>query len=224
MSGPPEEAVVGRNRIAYSRIAAEWERRQATACDFEFHGRCREEFLRYLRGNRVLDIGCGPGLDAAAFAGAGMRVVAADIVTEFLEIVKRRTSEASVVAVDMTSLCFRAGAFDGIYAAASFLHVPRRLAPGVLSAFQRMLAPGGVLFLHHAAAADGRTGYQVDHLLIQDNPALCFCHRKEELISLLGWAGLRILSQTDHRPSRYPSEPAARHGLVPYQLIAERAE
>ncbi|MGE5487124.1 MAG: class I SAM-dependent DNA methyltransferase [bacterium] len=216
------EDIVRRNRTAYSRIAAEWEKRQTTAYDRAFHDRCRAEFLLHLKGNRVLDIGCGLGLDTEAFAAAGLRVVAADIVTEFLEIVKRRTSAASVVAVDMTALCFRAESFDGIYGLASFLHVPRDLAPAVLAGFARMLAPGGILFLHHVEAADGRTGYVVDDLLIKNNPALCFCHPREELTYMLAAAGLRVISQTDHRPDRYPSESAARYGLTPYQLIAAR--
>ncbi len=218
------DAVVRQNRIAYSRIAAEWEKRQTAACDHAFHDRCRAEFLLRLRGNRVLDIGCGLGLDTAAFAAAGLHVVAADIVVEFLEIVKRRASAASVVAVDMTALCFRANSFDGIYGLASFLHVPRDLAPAVLVGFARMLTPGGILFLHHVEAADGRTGYQVDDLLIKDNPAFCFCHPREELTYMLELARLRVISQTDHRPSRYPSESAARNGLTPYQLIVEKIE
>jgi 2-polyprenyl-3-methyl-5-hydroxy-6-metoxy-1,4-benzoquinol methylase len=218
------DAIVRQNRTAYGRIAAEWEKRQTSACDRAFHDRCRAEFLVRLRGNRVLDIGCGLGLDTAAFAAAGLRVVAADIVTEFLEIVKRRTTAASVVAADMTSLCFRPDSFDGIYGLASFLHVPRDLASAVLAGFARMLPPGGILFLHHVEAADGRTGYQVDDLLIKDNPARCFCHGREELAYMLALAGLRVISQTDHRPDRCPSESAARNGLVPYQLIAEKVE
>jgi ubiquinone/menaquinone biosynthesis C-methylase UbiE len=218
------DAMVRQNRIAYSRIAAEWEKRQDAAFDCALHERCREDFLRRLRGNRVLDIGCGLGLDTAAFAAAGLRVVAADIVTGFLEIVKRRTSAASLVAVDMTEPCFRANSFDGIYALASFLHVPRDLAPAALADFARMLVPGGILFLHHVEAADGRTCYRVDDLLIKDNHALCFCHSRDELASMLARAGLWVVSQTNLRPASYPSETAARNGLVPYQLIAEKVE
>lgn len=224
MSGPSNDDIVRRNRLAYSRIAQEWERRRATDYDFEFHERCREEFLQRLRGRCVLDIGCGLGLDTEAFAAAGLRVVAADIVTGFLEIVKRRAGASAVAAVDITAPCFRANSFDGIYALASFLHVPPDLAPAALDGFAGMLAPDGILFLHHVEAADGRTGYQVDDLLIKDNPALCFCHRREELASLLARAGLRVIAETDHRPRRYPSESAARNGLIPYQLIAERVK
>jgi cyclopropane fatty-acyl-phospholipid synthase-like methyltransferase len=218
------ESIILQNRLAYSRIAGEWARRQATDYDHGFHERCRAEFLKHLAGKRVLDMGCGLGLDSLVFARAGYRVVAADIASEFLPIVATRDSTIAAVTADMTMPCFRAGAFDGIYAVASFLHVPVQLADRTLAGFAQMLAPGGVLFLHHVQAADGRAGYQVDDLLIRDNPALCFCHAPEDLTSMLAPQGMRTVAVTDLRPSRYAYESAARNGLMPYQLIAKKSE
>lgn len=127
MSDIHADSVVDQNRRAYGRIAREWERRQAADYDHEFHARCRTEFHKYLKGDRVLDIGCGLGLDSQEFARAGLRVVAADIATEFLSIITGRQPAVPAVAVDMTKPCFRDGAFDGVYAVASLLHVPPQL-------------------------------------------------------------------------------------------------
>jgi ubiquinone/menaquinone biosynthesis C-methylase UbiE len=224
MSEPSPESIILQNRGAYGRIAGEWERRQAADCDHEFHSRCRGEFLKYLSGNRVLDLGCGLGLDSLAFARAGFGVVAADIAVEFLPIVRTRQQDLPVVAADMTMPCFRAGVFDGIYAVASFLHVPPQLVARTLAGFARMLKPKGILFLHHVQAADGRTGYRVDDLLIHGNPAVCFCHAPAELTRMLADEGMCVVALSDLRPTRYPSESAARNGLLPYQLIAQKAE
>ena len=224
MSEPSPDSIILQNRAAYGRIAGEWERRQVTDYDHEFHERCRGEFLKHLTGNRVLDLGCGLGLDSLAFARAGFRVVAVDIAPEFLSIINTRQPAVPAVASDMTMPCFRAGAFDGIYAMASFLHVPSQLVAQTLAGFARMLAPKGILFLHHVQAADGRTGYRVPDLLIHDNPAVCFCHAPAELTRLLAGERMRTVAITAVRPTRYPSESAARNGLLPYQLIAQKSE
>lgn len=218
------DAVIRQNQLAYSRIADEWERRQAADYDFGFHEQCRNLFLERLTGKRVLDFGCGLGLDTAAFAAAGLDVVAADIVREFLTITKRRTPGVSVVAADMTASCFGPKSFDGIFAVASFLHVPHHLTRTTLAAFAEALGPEGVLFLHHVASLHGHKGYQIDALLVDDNPAACFCHAERDLVSAIEEVGLRPVSLTHVKPSRHPSATAVRNGLVPYQLIAMKRQ
>ncbi len=216
------DALIRQNRLAYRRIAAVWDERRETSYDDDFHERCRARFLEHLQGRRVLDVGCGLGLDSQAFAAAGLRVVASDIVSEFLRSIRRRAPGIPAVAMDMTASCFRAGSFDGIYACASFLHVPAALAPTTLAGFAGMLAPDGVLFLHHVASSRGLAGYGVDDLLVRDNPALCYCKDPRSLAALLRTAGLRVSTVSWLRPRTFPSPCAAREHLVPYQLVARK--
>jgi SAM-dependent methyltransferase len=221
---PPEiHPAIRQNRLAYSRIVSEWQTRQTIEFDGAFHEQCRMEFLRHLSGNRILDIGCGLGLDSLAFAQSGLSVVAADLTIEFLPLVRSRHPSLSVVAADMTQSCFGTATFDGIFAFASFLHVPAPLAKQTLAGFAQILAPGGVLFLHHVKAGGGRKAYRINDLLIPSNPALCFCQGEDELVSLLSTQGLDVISLTRHQPPRPPSEIAIRCGLVPYQVTARKA-
>ncbi len=95
-------------------------------------------------GGRVLDAGCGSGRDAAAFAARGYRVVA----TEPCEALARRAEAllgAPVLRLRFEEMRF-AAEFDGVWACASLLHVPRRDLPGAVAACLRALRPGGVLF------------------------------------------------------------------------------
>jgi SAM-dependent methyltransferase len=124
--------------------------------------------------------------------------------------------------MDLTESCFREASFDGIYACASFLHVPHELSGSALSSFARILAPGGTLFLGHVSSSKGLKSYQVDDLLIQDNPAFCFCHSQQELILMLKDAGLTVLALAQYRPCKYPSPCAVRNSLDPYQIVAGR--
>ncbi|MFB3777822.1 MAG: class I SAM-dependent methyltransferase [Bryobacteraceae bacterium] len=218
-AGDPR-SVIRQNRLAYGRIAGQWERRQDKDYDHGFHEKCRALFLEHLKGVRVLDAGCGLGLDSLAFEEAGLQVTASDIAGEFLSSIRRKTQRIKLVAMDITAGCFRDGCFDGIFACASFLHVPHELAKQTLADFARMLASDGVLFLHHVGSSQGLSSYRVDDLLVPDNPAICYCHTEEELTALLRSAGLRLLAVSRFKPGKYPSACAVRNGLVPYQVIA----
>jgi len=93
---------------------------------------------------RVLDVGPGPGWETATFDDHGFDAVAVDVTRSFLEKTRDRVPDAALVSGDMRSLPFADGAFDGLWACASLLHVPREDVPGTLSEYERVLAPGGV--------------------------------------------------------------------------------
>jgi SAM-dependent methyltransferase len=223
-TGGDPRSVIDQNRRAYQRIASEWSARHGRDDDAGFHERCRAIFLQHLRGERILDVGCGLGVDTQAFAAAGLRVIAADLVLEFLETIRRETPSVPVTAMDMTAPCFRAETFDGIYACASLLHIPSALVRTTLTGFGSLLRPGGGLFLHHVESTQGRAGYRVDDLLIDGNPAMCYCHAPQELIDLLALAGLYALGVSRLQPRECPSRCAEREGLRPYQVVARRTE
>ena len=116
-------------------------------------------FLDRLDGGRVLDLGCGPGVDAAVFARRGFDVVGFDVTPSFLRRARERFVEvtadvaadcqarASFVRGDMRSLPFEADSFDGIWASGSLHHVPREQAPNTAAALQRLLRDGGCAYI-----------------------------------------------------------------------------
>jgi ubiquinone/menaquinone biosynthesis C-methylase UbiE len=56
------------------------------------------ELMRLKKGARLLDVGCGPGRHAVAFAQAGLAVTGVDISSRFLEIAAKSAREAGVKA------------------------------------------------------------------------------------------------------------------------------
>ncbi len=217
-SGVPGDAIIA-NHTAYSRIVRHWEAKWNEE-DERFHDPCRRLFLSHLPGKTIIDIGCGLGRDSLYFASRGCGVTATDIVADFLPLIKRKNDSVSVAAMDMTRPSFGAACFDAAYLFASFLHVPRELSLATLAGLRSMLRPGGLLFINHLCSTKGYTSYLVNDLLIDDNPAFCYCHGQEEMAGLLSRAGFGRSLFFHHGQKRKPSPVREQYGLRPYQVLS----
>jgi len=94
---------------------------------------------------RILDFGCGPGRDLAAFQERGHEPVGLDGAAAFVRMARERTG-AEVLHQDFHALSLPEEAFDGVFANASLFHVPARELPRVLGELHRCLRRRGVLF------------------------------------------------------------------------------
>ncbi len=94
-------------------------------------------------GATVLDLGCGTGRDTLALIHAGLSVTAIDGSPEMAREAEKRIG--TPVRVQLFEDLEDLNAFDGIWANASLLHVPRAGLPNVLARVYRALKPGGVL-------------------------------------------------------------------------------
>ena len=107
-----------------------------------------EALLRHIRGAppfRILDFGCGPGRDLAAFRALGHEPTGLEG-SPLLAAMARTHSGCEVWEQDFLALKLPRGLFDGIFANASLFHVPRQALPRVLCELRATLKPEGVLF------------------------------------------------------------------------------
>src|SRR5690606_34579063 len=103
--------------------------------------------LRHIQAQppyRILDFGCGPGRDLAAFKSLGHIPVGLDGSSEFVSMA-RESSGCEVWHQDFLSLALPSVEFDGVFANASLFHVPGADIARVLKQLHRCLKPGGVL-------------------------------------------------------------------------------
>lgn len=104
--------------------------------------------LTHIQGRppfRLLDFGCGPGRDLAAFTAAGHQAIGLEGASTFVEMARAATG-CDVWQQDFLALDLPAAYFDGIYANASLFHVPSQELPRVLGELRAALKEGGVLF------------------------------------------------------------------------------
>ena len=109
--------------------------------------------LGHREGLRILDFGCGPGRDLAAFSAMGHRPTGLDGCEAFVEHARAHTG-CEVLHQNFFELALGSRQFDGVFANASLFHVPRALLSEVLAALKRALVPGGVLFCSNPRAFD----------------------------------------------------------------------
>ena len=107
-----------------------------------------EALLRHIRAQppyRILDLGCGPGRDLAAFRALGHAPVGLEGSPSFAAMA-REHSGCDVWEQDFLALALPPARFDGIFANASLFHVPSAELPRVLGELHAALDAGGVLF------------------------------------------------------------------------------
>jgi SAM-dependent methyltransferase len=106
-----------------------------------------DEVLEALEpSSSVLELGCGPGTDAAVLS-EGRRYVGVDLSPVQLSIARRRAPEATFVVGDFTSIAFRPASFDVVVGFYAFDHVAQGDAAPTLESIFTWLRPGGRLMM-----------------------------------------------------------------------------
>jgi SAM-dependent methyltransferase len=106
-------------------------------------------------GGSILELGCGAGNHAAEMLARGFVLRATDGSPEMADIASRRLNcPVEVMRFDELDEC---EAFDGVWASACLLHVPRDELAGILMRIHRALKTGGVFYASFKAGeGDGR--------------------------------------------------------------------
>jgi SAM-dependent methyltransferase len=113
----------------------------------EFIEQDRLQFIARLpAGSKILDCGCGPGMDTERFSLLGYNVTAIDLSDRFVRLARERVPSAIVQKMDMRNLAFPEAAFDGVWASFSLLHVRADEIPRTLFGFRSVLRVGGLFF------------------------------------------------------------------------------
>ncbi|QOF72157.1 class I SAM-dependent methyltransferase [Aminobacter sp. SR38] len=117
--------------------------------------RLHDFMARLPAGGRVLELGCGAGQDSEAMLAEGFDVTPSDGTEAIAAAAARRLGRTVKVLLfdDIDEI----DAYDGVWANACLLHVPREHLPAIISRVQRALVRGGVFYASFKAGeAEGR--------------------------------------------------------------------
>lgn len=103
-------------------------------------------------GARVLELGCGGGHDSVELLARGLDLVPTDGSPELAEQASARLG-IPVPVLLFDNLDAR-DAFDGVWANACLLHVPRSALPGIIEHIHAALKPDGVFYASFKAGTE----------------------------------------------------------------------
>jgi len=176
-----------RMRAAYDGIATQYAVRNAAVYDaITAYGSL---LLAHAGpGARLLDVGCGPGRDAAWLTAHGAFVIGTDLSAGMLALA-RAALPGRLVQLDMRRLPFADGAFAGLWGMASLLHLPKADMPGALHEIRRVLTPNGGLVLGLQVGTEEGWEESPYDAAVQRYFAR---YQPEEIVALLATTGFRV--------------------------------
>jgi ubiquinone/menaquinone biosynthesis C-methylase UbiE len=141
----------------------------------------------------VLEVGCGTGLATAELVRLGVDVSGLDLSPGMLKMARERLPEVRFEVGSMLELPHPDGAFGGVIAWYSTIHVPDDLLPVALTELARVLRPGGHLSLAFQVGDEPRhMTSALGHEITLD------FHRRQpdQMASLLAAAGVPVQVRT----------------------------
>ncbi len=145
------------------------------------------------------DMGCGPGHVARYLREHGVKVCGVDLSPAMVQRARRLVPGVEFQQGDMTALDAANGAWAGIAAFFSIIHIPRSDVTRALGELRRVLRPGGLLLLAF------HIGDDTVHLDEWWGEKVCldfFFFRSEEVAGYLRAAGFNIEEIIEREP--YP--------------------
>ncbi len=195
MTEPPDLAGIA---ASYDRVAAAYA--EAFFDELERKPLDRallDGFAAELAGSgAVCDLGCGPGQVARYLVERGVEVFGLDLSREMVAVARRRNPHLCFRQGDLLALEVADGAWAGIVAFYSLIHVPRRAVPAALAELRRVLRPDGVLLL---AVHGGSGEVQADEWFGQPVQLAATLFEPDELVAALQDAGF-VVSELQERP------------------------
>lgn len=163
----------------------------------QFPANILNSFLHRIKGRKVLDLGSGPGRDAALLRDNGLDVICVDGSQSMVDITSGMGFRS--IRCDFRELDFKPGDFDAVWAYSSLIHVKLDEAISILKKVHGILKTGGILFL---GLIEG-TGNEMVSIGGSSFERYFEYYDGNKLDKLLDKSGFRILEVNTYMPGNH---------------------
>ena len=198
---------------SYDAVAAEYVQRIFHELDHKpFDRQLLDRFAAEVQGlGPAADIGCGPGHVARYLHDRGVRVCGIDLSAQMVQHAWRLNPGIEFLKGNMMALEVPDGAWAGIVAFYSIIHVPRNQVVAALRELKRALQPGGILLLAF------HIGDQVLHLDEWWERKVCLdfvFFQSDEMATYLQTAGFTVEEVLEREPYAQDVEHQSRRSYI----------
>lgn len=175
----------------YDNNALEWKGRHDTQ---NFWGEYRDKFFEVLPKGRLLEIGAGAGRDAFELIQHGYEYVGTEPSIGMIEAARERNPGADFRQARVKDLDFDSE-FDGFFASASLLHIPKSEIKEALTKIRKALKPGGLGFITLKKHVD-----DLDSERVEEDGRFFSYWEAEDFEKILNECGFELVMDTQEKP------------------------
>lgn len=151
----------------------------------------RNKFKQYLSKGKILDIGSGGGRDAKDLMAMGYKYIGIEISKNLIYEAEKYAPKANFLLQSVYDLKFPKDTFDGFWACAVLLHIPKARISEVLRNIHHVVKNGGIGFVS-IKKGEGERFVEGDHIGIPYKRFFSFWY-EDEFASILQKNGFEVL-------------------------------
>lgn len=151
-----------------------------------------DEFVTYLKGKDVLDIGCAMGSFTKYISDKGYNVDGIDISSNLIDIARRKVPEVNFQVMDMLDLKIDK-LYDGIMFINSTIHIEKKNMLDLFKNVSKLLKDDGIIFI---ILLEGDGEMYVEEPLDPSIKEFVNFYSKGEIEEVFNGAGLSIIDKS----------------------------
>ncbi len=115
--------------------------------NIEFYKTEFDKFIKLIKGNKVLEIGCAEGAMAPLFQKAGFQYIGIDAAKNSIEVARKNYPKSKFKIMDFYKLSFPENSFGGFWETEALLHAAKEDIVKILKGIRKIIVKDSIGFM-----------------------------------------------------------------------------